>query len=146
MASSDRQINAQVNAAYRFVVDIDGQRQAAFTECTLPTIEWETEEVKEGGANTFVHQLPSRRKSTKITLKNGLGNPELFNWYTYGMSEVFYRRSLTVTLLDPKLNPVLTWNVKDAYPVKWSGPQLKSDTSAIAIETLELVCGEITVT
>jgi phage tail-like protein len=135
----------QVNAAHRFVVDVDGQRQAAFTECTLPTIEWEIEEIKEGGLNTFVHQLPSRRKAAKIILKNGVGLSELFDWYINAMSEVFFRRSVTITLLDPKLNPLITWNITDAYPVKWSGPQLKSDTSAIAIETLELVCGEITV-
>ncbi len=138
-----QQILDQAHAAYRFVVDIDGQRQAAFTECTLPTIEWEVEQVKEGGLNTYVHQLPSQRKPAKITLKNGLGNCEMFDWYVNAMSEVFFRRSLTITLLDSKLEPLATWSIADAYPVKWSGPQLKSDASAIAIETLELVCGEI---
>jgi phage tail-like protein len=142
---ANQPILSQVNAAHRFVVDVDGQRQAAFTECTLPTIEWEIEEVKEGGLNSFVHQLPSRRKAAKITLKNGVGLSELFDWYINAMGEMFFRRSVSVTLLDPKLNPLITWNIKDAYPVKWSGPQLKSDTSAIAIESLELACGEITV-
>ena len=48
-------LTEQANPAFRFVVDVEGERQAAFTECVLPTLEWEVEEIKEGF--TFLHHL-----------------------------------------------------------------------------------------
>lgn len=138
-------MRALTNATFRFVVDMDGQAQGAFTECTLPVIEWEVEEVKEGGLNTFTHQLPGRRKGAKITLKNGVGSSALVDWYVDAMSEKFQRKSLTVNLLDSQLKTVMTWEIADAYPTKWTGPQLKTSDNSIAIQTLELACGEVTV-
>ena len=143
---SEEQIRKSANAAFRFVIDIDGSAQAAFTECTLPVIEWEVEEVKEGGLNTFTHQLPGRRKGAKITLKNGVGSEALFSWYVETMGEKFARKSITVALMDVKRAKVMSWHLSAAYPVKWTGPQLKTSDNTVAIQTLELACGEITVT
>ncbi len=142
---SDDDIRALTNPAFRFVVDVDGEAQAAFTDCTLPVIEWEIEEIKEGGLNTFTHQLPGRRKGAKVTLKNGVGSSSLIDWYIETMSESFQRKPLTITLLNSQLETVMTWHVADAYPVKWTGPQLKSSENSIAIQTLEFACGEVSV-
>jgi phage tail-like protein len=139
------QIRQTINPAFRFVVDIGGQRLAAFTECSVPVIEWETEELKEGGLNTFTHQLPGRRKSARLTLKNGVGNKPLFEWYVKTMSEKFERKQVTVSLLNARKQAVMIWNLQGALPTKWTGPQLKANDNSIAIQTLELVCGEITV-
>jgi phage tail-like protein len=144
----DQQMRTQANPAFRFVVDVGGEPQGAFTECTLPSLEWEVEEVKEGGVNTFVHQLPGRRKAARITLKNGLGKNELLRWYMQSLNEVpnkQYRKPVTITLLDPTYKPIVVWNIENAYPIKWTGPELKTDSNTIAIQTLELVCGEITI-
>ncbi len=135
----------QVNANFRFVVEVDGERQAAFTECSLPAIQWEVQEVREGGLNTYTHQLPARRKAARLTLKNGVGKSELLGWYLAQMDESFQRKNITVTLLDSLRAPVMSWHLSEAYPVKWSGPALKSDAAAVAIETLEFACGEIRV-
>ena len=135
-----------ITAAFRFIVNLDGIPVGAFTECTLPTIEWDVEEIKEGGLNTYIHQLPGRRKSAKITLKNGVGVAKiLLIWYTQNLSEKFTRRKVTITLLDSLLIPIMILDIEGAYPVKWSGPQLKTDDNTVAIQTLELACGEITV-
>lgn len=144
MVEISEQYRANTNAAFRFVVDIGGETQAAFTECSLPSIEWEVEEVKEGGLNTYTHQLPGRRKAGKISLKNGVGKSALLDWYIQTMSEKFTRKAVTIKLLDVTYQTVMTWNLEEAYPVKWGGPQLKADTSAVAIQTLDLACGEIT--
>ena len=135
----------QANPAFRFVVDVEGERQAAFTECTLPTLEFDVEEIKEGGLNTHTHQLPGRRKGARISLKNGVGKGKLLNWYLEGFEKAVARKPLTITLLNSQLKPLMVWSIQESYPIKWSGPQLKSDDNAIAIQTLELVCGDITV-
>lgn len=142
---SDQDIRKQAIPAFRFVVEIDGENQAAFTEITLPTIEWETEEIKEGGLNTFTHVLPGRRKSARLTLKNGVGKSSILQWYMDSMSEQIKRKPITITLLDSEQNTVQVWELKDAYPVKWTGPQLKSDANTIAIQSIEFACGEVVV-
>jgi phage tail-like protein len=141
----DDPYHQQANPAFRFVVDVEGERQGAFTECTLPSVEWEVQELKEGGLNTYTHQLPGRRKSARLSLKNGVGKSQLLQWYLDAVGTVVSRKPVTVTLLDLTHQPLMVWNIQDAYPIKWTGPQLKSDGNTIAIQTLELVCGEVTV-
>jgi len=143
----EQEIHKLITAAFRFVVAVDDTPLGAFTECTLPTIEWNVEEVKEGGLNSFVHQLPAQRKSSKLILKNGIAvAPSLHQWYIDAMQEQFSRKSVTVTLLNSLLVPVVVLNIENAFPTKWTGPQLKSDDNTIAIQTLELACGEISLT
>ena len=134
---------SQFHAAFRYIVAIDQDRLAAFTECTLPVIEWDVETLKEGGLNTYVHQLPGQRKQARLTLKNGIGKSTLHKWYTDTMDESFSRKDITITLLDMRCIPVATWVVYGAFPVKWTGPQLKSDGTAVAIQTLEFACGQV---
>lgn len=137
-------MRAQAVPAFRFVIDVDGERQGAFTECNLPVIEWDVERIQEGGLNTYIHQLPGRRKYSTLTLKNGVGLKALVDWFVSSMSEEFSRKSVTVTMLDSTLEPVMTYHIEDACPTKLTGPQFKTDANAVAIVTFELLCGEIT--
>jgi phage tail-like protein len=131
---------------FRFVVDVGNNEKAVFTECTLPVIEWETEELKEGGINTSTRLLPGRRRSAKLTFKNGIGNPEMLQWYLKALSGEFSRRSITIRLLDlKKEKAIAVWNVEEAFPVQWTGPELRAGDNTIAIQTLQLACGEIKV-
>jgi len=141
----DEQLLAQTNVAFRFVVEVNDKPWAAFTECTLPVIDWEVEEIKEGGLNTSIHQLPGRRKSARLTLKNGVGRNELWNWCIDVMAEKFERRKIEIQLLDTQGKPFAVWQITEAYPIKWTGPQLKTDANAVAIQTIEFACGEIVV-
>jgi len=136
--------------SFRFVVTVNGAPYGVFTECELPIIEWETEPIKEGGLNTYTHQLLGRRKQATMTLKNGVGTSALITWYIATMEGAFttpglgLRRTVTIVLLNSLKIPVMTWNIEDAMPIKWSGPQLKTGENSVAIQTLQFVCGEIT--
>lgn len=143
---NEKELRKHSNPIFRFLVEINGDAKAVFTECSLPTVEWEIEEVKEGGLNVFTHQLPGRRKGSRVTLKNGVGTSSLVDWYLKTMSERFERRTITIKLLDSQLKEsVMTWVIDDAFPIKWTGPELKSGDSTIAIQTLELAGGEVTI-
>jgi phage tail-like protein len=140
------QLRFLTNASFRFVITVNGMPAGAFTDCTLPALELELEEVKEGGLNTYTHQLPGRRKSAKITLKNGVGLlNQLLPWYIKSMNEQFSRRRVTITLFSALIIPVMVWDIEDAYPVKWVGPDLQRGSNSVAIQTLELACGAINV-
>ena len=41
-------------------------------------------------------------------------------------------------LMNSAGEDVWRWNFKDAYPVKWSGPELRGSNTEVAVETLEL--------
>ena len=138
-----KQLQAQSHVAYRYVVEVNGERMAAFTECVLPTIEWEVEEVREGGLNTYVHQLPGRRKAARLSLKHGVAKGLLFDWYIEALSKKFTPKNVTVRLLDILGQPVASWIMSDAYPIKWGGPQLRSDSNAIALMSLDFACGQV---
>ena len=138
------QIRATANAAFRFVVSIEGEGQAAFTECTLPTVELDVESVKEGGLNTFVHQLPAQRKPAKLSLLNGVGKSSLFDWFLESMEGTPTRKNITVSLLNAEKEAVMIWHINNAFPTRWAGPKLESSSKTIAIQTLELACGEVT--
>jgi phage tail-like protein len=49
----------------------------------------------------------------------------------------FETRSLTIDLLNEAHEPLMTWNVVNAIPVKWAIDAFNSSESKIAIETLE---------
>ncbi len=142
----DKQVRDGITAAFRFVVSVDGTALAAFSECKLPDLELNMEEVKEGGLNTYVHMLPGQRKPARITLKNGVGvAKELKEWYTQALSEKFTRKRVSIQLLNSKLEAVMTLDFQNAIPIKWSGPNLKSDDNTIAIQVLELSVGEVSI-
>jgi len=132
-------------AAYPFVVEIDQQKCAGFTECTLPVLEVEVEEVKEGGFNDGTHLLPGRVKRGSVTLKRGLAKPDdLLKWYSSIVQGKIKRRTVSVVFYDsqpgsdPSPREVMRWNLVGAYPHKWTGPVLNSASTDVAIETLEL--------
>jgi phage tail-like protein len=135
---------ALTNATFRFVVLVDGIPVGAFTECNLPTVEWSVKEVKEGGLNGYVHQLPDRRNKATVTLKNGVGLLDhLLPWYLMTMNEIFLRRRITIILFTGLMVPVMVWHIEDALPIKWESPTLKTDENSVALQSLQFSCGEI---
>jgi phage tail-like protein len=133
--------------AFRYVIKVANVAYGAFTEATVPVIEWEFEEVKEGGLNDYVHRLPGRQKPSTVTLKNGVGSADLVSWYLANLSGPVTRKSITLELVKPDASPIITYHIEEAWPYKWSGPQLKSgDGSGIAIQTVDFYCNKVIVT
>jgi phage tail-like protein len=132
---------AEVHAAFRFAVQIDGITEAVFTECTLPTLEVEVHQQLEGGLNNAVHQIPGRIKAAKITLKRGITtSSDLLKWYVdVAQGKISSnQRKVSVVMYDSTSEEVLRWNFEGAFPSRWTGPSFASGNSQIAIETLEL--------
>jgi phage tail-like protein len=133
-------------SSFRFAVQIDGIDEAVFSECTLPALEIDVHEQKEGGYNTGTHQLPGPVKGGRIILKRGITeSSELLAMYmnVAAGNLVGVERQISVVMYDSKLTEVMRWNFLRAYPVKWSGPSFRTADNNIAIETLELVFSEV---
>ena len=122
----------------RFAVEIDHVTVALFSECSALTIETETFEYPEGGVNSYTHKLPTRTKYGNITLKRGLDDTqELYDWYLLNVSGQTKRRNLSIILYDLFGSKSRRWDLMGAYPCKWTGPDLRVDTGAVAVETVE---------
>ena len=126
---------------FRFKVklEIDKVIEAGFSECSGLQVETEVEEIREGGLNEYMHRLPKGSKYVNLTLKHGMTDSDvLWNWYKDVINGTVKRKLVSVLLLDGEGNEKWRWNCQGAYPVKWTGPELKADASAVAIETLEI--------
>ncbi|MBA3870550.1 MAG: phage tail protein [Chloroflexota bacterium] len=128
--------------SFRFTVAVDGINYAAFTEFTLPTLTVETEEIKEGGQNSYSHKLPVRVTAGSATLRNGIASDlKLLNWYMDMLKGdiAAATRQITVTMFDSSRAALMVWSFRQAYPIKWSGPSLKTDGTSVGIEEIEFV-------
>ena len=125
--------------SFRFRVEIDGITVAHFSEVSGLQVETETEPYEEGGVNDFVHQLPKRTKYQNITLKRGITDLEdIWRWHQDVVSGKFKRKNGSIILMDSAGEDKWRWNFSQAFPVKWTGPELKADSSTVAFETVEL--------
>ncbi|HSF89852.1 MAG TPA: phage tail protein [Saprospiraceae bacterium] len=104
------------------------------------SVEYDTEEFKEGGENRFTHKLPVRTKYADLILKRGmLVNSEVSKWCNDAFrNREFKPSNLSIILMNEKGEPLRTWNVSHAIPKKWSVSDLNANENAIVIETLEL--------
>ncbi len=133
--------------SYRFKVEIEGIISVGASEVTGLQLETETETYEEGGVNNFVHILPKRTKYQHIILKRGITDmDDIWNWYMKVVSGIFERKSGAIILMDVSHpgKDLWHWDFKEAYPVKWTGPELRTDSNTVAFETIELAHHGIT--
>jgi len=99
-----------------------------------------TEEVKEGGINTYTHKIPSGVKYGNLTLKRGMFvDSKVFEWCQAAIENFdFSPVDVNVTLLNALHLPLAAWSFTKAYPVKWSISAFKAQGNELVIESLEL--------
>ncbi len=130
--------------SFKFHIQIDQIIEGFFMECTGLSVEREVESYKEGGVNGYEHKLPGRIKYGNVTLKRGMTTSnKLWDWFYKRADEEtgFFqvdRKNVTITQFDLAGEAVRQWSLSEAYPVKWKGPDLKSDGNQVAVETIEI--------
>jgi phage tail-like protein len=126
--------------SYRFAVIIDHIVEAGFTEVSGLDITTQVEEYREGGVNSFVCKLPKETTFANLSLKKGLADlSSLWKWHHEVVSGIIKRKTVHIVLLRDRLPvPAQMWSFKEAFPVRWTGPELKADGNSVAFQTLEL--------
>jgi phage tail-like protein len=125
--------------SFNFLIEVQGLIAGGFSEVSGIQAETEVEEIKEGGVNDHVHKLPKATKYPNVAFKRGITDSDtLWRWHQDVIAGKFERRTVFVVLRDASGDEKWRWSFIDAYPVKWIGPDLKADSSAVAIESLEL--------
>jgi len=125
--------------AFNFLVEIEGILAGSFSECTGLQVETEYLDYREGGLNDYMHRFAGPTKYPPLILKHGLSQIEgLWNWHQQVTQGTINRKNGTIYLLDNTHIPVKWWNFKEAFPVKYTGPDFRADTASVAFESVEL--------
>ncbi|MEM0939791.1 MAG: phage tail protein [Bacteroidota bacterium] len=115
----------------------------SFQEVSGLSAEMETESVIEGGENRFTHKVPKRTTYQNLILKRGLilSNSNFSKWclevLAGNLSKPIVPKNITVSLLNERGKPAMTWQFFNAWPVKVLTSDFQSMENKIVVETLE---------
>lgn len=124
---------------FRYKVEIDGLEAGGFSEVSGFDASVTVINYREGDMVRTTMKIPGLQEYSNIVLKQGLANSKvLYDWIIAGINGAVERKTVTVTLLDAEENPAASWQVINAWPVKYTAPEFNATASEIAIETLEI--------
>jgi phage tail-like protein len=125
---------------FHFTVQWGGTR-IGFSEVTGLTQENQAIEYRDGSFPEYSSiKMPGLRKFSNVTLKRGIvkADNDFFKWLSTVKLNQVERRDVVVSLLNENHEPVMTWKVHNAFPVKVEGPGLKASGNEVAIESIEI--------
>ncbi|MBL0358419.1 MAG: phage tail protein [Chitinophagaceae bacterium] len=117
---------------------------AAFQEVSGISRELNVEEVVCGGENRFKYKLPTIATNQNLVLKRAIvpTGSLLLSWCAacidLGLAVSIQTYSVILSLLNSNGEVCMSWVFKNAYPVKYSVSDFKSQESSIVIESIEL--------
>ncbi|MGL5889417.1 MAG: phage tail protein, partial [Bacteroidia bacterium] len=107
-------------AVFHFRVDW-GDTSISFTEVSGLTQELQAIEYRTGDLPEYSSiKMPGMRKYNNVTLKRGMtkGDGKFFLWLNSVKLNEIERRDITINLLNEKHEPVVIWQLQNAFPVK----------------------------
>ena len=137
---------------FHFKVEVLGLDRALdddvrFTDVGGLSFEVTSEEVPEGGENRFIQRYPVRAKYPDLVLKRGLlKSSAIWDWARDCIENLDIKpKNVDVKLLNEKHEPLLTWHLVGAYPVKWAVADLSASSNTYVVESLQLAYQYFTV-
>lgn len=136
--------SADIHTVSHFLVTFDGviEASAGFAEVSGLSVEVAPVEYREGSDKAGIRKIPGLAKVSNVTLKRGITSDlSLWKWMRTTLNGDTQRATGRIQLLNERREPVRTWVLRNAFPVKYEGPTLVASGNDIAIETLE-ICHE----
>lgn len=132
---------------FHFQVKWDSN-EVAFQEVSGLDVENQPIEYRAGNNPVFsTVKMPGLMKQGNITMKKGVfvKDNAFWDWFSQIKMNTIKRIPLTISLLDESAAPTMVWKVTNAFPVKISGTDLKSEGNEVAVETIEIAHEGITI-
>jgi phage tail-like protein len=147
--NDDSTLRLDPHLGLRFWIQLGQIEIAGFRECSGLQISTEVHTYHEGGLNGYEHKLPTRVKYENITLKRGMDfGLDLFNWYYAASRGLVKRQNISIVLYANEVRrnanrylvreAVQRWDLQNAWPCRWTGPDLNAEKGAMAVESVEL--------
>lgn len=142
-------------SVFNYLVNLDDGTEATvqggFSEVSGLNAEVTVAEYRNGNAKTnYVTKVPAITKAGDVTLKRGvIGADNIYNWLEQvrkgNLAEA--KRNVEIKLTDESptaQTAVVTWNLINAMPIKWTGPTLTAKGgNDVAMEELVLAVEHI---
>lgn len=126
---------------FHFKVTFGDLGDISFQEVSGLDAEYDVIEYRAGNSIDFsTVKMPGLRKGSDVTLKKGMfrNDTSLYNYFNSVKMNTIARQTVTIQLLDEEHNPMFTWTLKNAFPVKVSGTDGNAENSEVAIEEIVL--------
>ena len=124
---------------FRYLVELDGITQSGFQDVSGLGATIDSIEYREGGDPSYTRKLPGQTKFSNLVLKWGITDSvELVNWFAQTSKGNIQRKSGSVILQDTEGNEKIRWNFFNAWPTKYTVPELTAKGNDVAIDMLEL--------
>lgn len=126
-----------------------GDQEMSFQEVT--GLDAQSEEIKYRTGDSPIYsviKMPGLIKYGNVTMKKGIfkGDNKFWDWFSQIKMNTIKRIDITISLLDEENNPAMTWTLKNAWPTKISGYELKAEGNEVAVESIEIVHEGMTIT
>lgn len=134
-------------SAFNYVVELEpgqgDQVDAGFSDVSGLNAEVTIAEYRNGNAKVnYVTKIPGIHKAGDVTLKRGIiGAQNLWEWLDeVRQGKLSAKRNVSIKLLnEDRSDTVVIWRLKNAMPIKWTGPTLTGKGGGdVAIEELVL--------
>ncbi|MEV5026062.1 MULTISPECIES: phage tail protein [Bacillales] len=123
---------------FRFRVEVEGLEQAGFSEVSGFEATFDVVEYREGNEVITPRKLPGLIKYGNISLKWGTTESmELYEWLQECAEGTIERKTITIIALDEEGEDVATWQVIEAWPVKYTAPTFNGTGNEVALELIE---------
>ena len=113
----------------------------SFQEVTGLETEVTPIEYRHGDSPSFYPiKMPGLGKVGNVTLRKGIfvNDTALWDWFNQIKMNTIARQTIVVSLLDETAAPKMVWTLNNAFPIKVTGTDLKSEGNEVAVESLEL--------
>ncbi|WP_085315875.1 phage tail protein [Derxia lacustris] len=119
-----------------------------FQEISGLDIEAQPLEYRHGDSKEFsVLKMPGMKKFGDITMKKGVFKSDnaYWDWFNQIKMNTIKRIPVVISLLDEAGAPTMVWTLKNAWPTKITGTDLKSQGNEVAVETIVIAHEGLTI-
>lgn len=138
--AGDKQDGVWPLSKFYFQVKIADQ-EALFQEVSGLDIEAQVIEYRYGNSSEFpTIKMPGIGRLSNVTLKKGVfkGDNKFWDWFDQIKENVVERNEVKIRLVDESSAPMMVWTLKNAWPTKITGTDLKPEGNEVVVETLEI--------
>ncbi|MEP5340744.1 MAG: phage tail protein [Algibacter sp.] len=129
---------------YNYRVIIDGKATMSFSDVSGLEIDHEHVLYRHGFSWLMGdHLIRGQQNPIKVTLKRGLVGKRA---YLYDWMKAGDKKDIRIELCDETGVAAVSWDVFRAMPFKMDAPSFSSSTNEVAIESLDLIAHDLSIT
>ena len=119
----------------------DDDENVCFSDVSGLNVSSKVIEYRNGADKEYTtFKMPGLKTYGNVTLKRGTMKADngFYTWISEIKNNTVTRRDIIISLLDEEHKPVVVWNLKNAFPAKYTPGDLSASKGEVLVESLEL--------